>query len=83
MLGTAATASYPQNLIYHKNAITFATADLILPRGVDMAARANHNGISLRVLRDYDPINDQMIGRIDVLYGYKVIRPEMAVRLWG
>ncbi len=82
MLGTAATA-YPQNLIYHKNAITFATADLILPRGVDMAARAQHNGISLRVLRDYDPINDQMIGRIDVLYGFKVIRPEMTVRLWG
>ncbi len=82
MMGSAAT-QYPQNLIYHKNAITFATADLILPRGVDMAARAQHNGISLRVLRDYDPINDQMIGRIDVLYGYKVIRPEMAVRLWG
>lgn len=82
MLGTAST-QYPQNLVYHKNAITFATADLILPKGVDMASRQVHNGISLRIIRDYDPINDRMICRLDVLYGYKVIRPEMACRMWG
>lgn len=79
----AASGQYAQNLIYHKDAIAFATADLILPRGVDMASRANHNGISLRIVRDYDINNDRMPCRIDVLYGYSVIRPEMAVRLWG
>jgi len=82
MLGSAATA-YPQNLVYHKDAITFATADLLLPQGVDMAARAVHNGISMRVVRQYDINNDRMPCRIDVLYGYSVIRPQMAVRLWG
>jgi len=81
-LGTASTA-YPQNLIYHKDAITFATADLLLPQGVDMAARAVHNGISLRVVRQYDINNDRMPCRIDVLYGYSTIRPQMACRLWG
>jgi hypothetical protein len=81
-IGTASTA-YPQNLIYHKDAITFATADLLLPQGVDMAARAVHNGISLRVVRQYDINNDRLPCRIDVLYGYSVIRPQMACRLWG
>jgi len=81
-LGTASTA-YPQNLVYHKDAITFATADLLLPQGVDMAARAVHNGISLRVVRQYDINNDRLPCRIDVLYGFSTIRPQMACRLWG
>lgn len=81
-VGTASTV-YPQNLVYNKNAITFATADLLLPQGVDMASRAVHNGISMRVVRQYDINNDRMPCRIDVLYGYKVIRPEMATRLIG
>ena len=81
-VGTASTA-YPQNMIYHKDAITFATADLVMPQGVDMAARANHNGISMRVVRAYDINNDRMPCRIDVLYGFSTIRPPMACRLWG
>lgn len=81
-MGTASTA-YAQNLIYHKDAITFATADLLLPQGVDMASRQVHNGISLRIVRQYDINNDRMPCRIDVLYGYSAIRPQMACRLWG
>jgi hypothetical protein len=81
-VGTASTA-YAQNLVYHKDAITFATADLLLPSGVDMAARAVHNGISLRVIRQYDINNDRMPCRIDVLYGFSTIRPQMACRIWG
>ncbi len=79
----AASTQYPQNLVYHKDAIAFATADLLLPQGVDMASRQVHNGISLRVVRQYDINNDRLPCRIDVLYGYSVIRPQMAVRLWG
>lgn len=82
MLGTAAS-SYAQNLIYHKDAITLATADLLMPQGVDMASRQVHNGISLRIVRQYDINNDRLPCRIDVLYGYSTIRPEMACRLWG
>lgn len=81
-VGTAST-QYPQNLVYHKDAITFATADLLLPQGVDMAARAVHNGISLRIVRQYDINNDRMPCRIDVLYGFSTIRPQMACRIWG
>jgi hypothetical protein len=82
MLGSALT-QYAQNLVYQKDAITFATADLLLPQGVDMASRQVHNGISLRVVRQYDINNDRMPCRIDVLYGYSTIRPAAAVRMWG
>ena len=79
----AANTTYPQNLIYQKNAITLGTADLLLPQGVDMASRQVHNGISMRIVRQYDINNDRMPCRIDVLYGYSVIRAPMAVRMWG
>ena len=81
-LGASGT-QYAQNLVYHKDAISFATADLMMPQGVDMASRQVHNGISMRIVRQYDINNDRMPCRIDVLYGYGVIRPEMAVRMWG
>ena len=81
-LGTASTP-YPQNIAYHKDAFTLATADLILPQGVDMASRANHNGISMRIVRQYDINNDRMPCRVDVLYGYAAIRPQLACRVWG
>lgn len=82
VLGAAST-NYPQNLVYQKDAITFATADLLMPQGVDMASRQVHNGISLRIVRQYDINNDRMPCRIDVLYGYSVIRAPMAARIWG
>ena len=79
----AASTQYPQNLVYHKDAIAFATADLLMPQGVDMASRQVHNGISMRVVRQYDINNDRLPCRVDVLYGYSTIRPQMGVRLWG
>lgn len=79
----AASTQYAQNLVYHRDAITFATADLLLPQGVDMASRQVHNGISMRVVRQYDINNDRLPCRIDVLYGYSTIRPQMACRIWG
>jgi hypothetical protein len=82
MLGSA-NSQYAQNLVYHKDAITFATADLLLPQGVDMASRQVHNGISLRVVRQYDINNDRLPCRIDVLYGFSAIRPQMACRIFG
>jgi len=82
MLGSAST-QYAQNLVYHKDAITLATADLLMPQGVDMASRQVHNGISMRIVRQYDINNDRLPCRIDVLYGFSTIRPQMACRIWG
>jgi hypothetical protein len=77
----AVSTAYQQNIAYHKDAFCFATADLILPKGVDFAAREVMDGISLRVVQAYDIQNDLMPCRIDVLYGYKAIRPQLACRI--
>jgi len=69
------------SLLYHQDAFTFATADLIMPNGVDFARREVQDGISLRIVRAYDINNDNLPCRIDVLYGYKELRPEWATRL--
>ena len=79
-LGTA-SATTQQTITYHKDTFTFATADLILPDGVHFASRKVQDGISLRVVRQYDINNDQLPCRIDVLYGYKTIRPQIACRV--
>ncbi|MCA3247056.1 MAG: hypothetical protein ING29_11345 [Azospirillum sp.] len=76
-----ASAVYRPSLAFHKDAFTFATADLVLPKGVDMAARKVMDGISMRMVRQYDINNDRFPVRFDVLYGYRTIRPELACRI--
>lgn len=80
--GTQAVGE-PQNLAYHKDAFTLVTADLEMPRNVDFAAREVFDGVSMRVWRGNDIVNDKFPCRIDVLFGYKTIRPEWACRLVG
>jgi hypothetical protein len=76
-----AAADYRISLGFHKDAFAFATADLEMPRGVHFAAREVYDGISMRIVRQYDINNDNIPCRLDVLYGYKTIRPELACRL--
>ena len=73
----------PQGLAFHKDFITLAMVDLMIPRGVHMAKRATSAKLNLgiRVIQFYDGRFDKMITRLDVLYGWKVLRPEMAVRI--
>lgn len=78
--GTASTA-VGTSLLYQKEAFAFATADLVMPKGVDFAAREVMDGISMRIVRQYAISTDTMPCRLDVLYGYKTIRPSLAVRL--
>lgn len=78
----AASAVYAQNLAYHKNAFTFVTADLYKDSGARMSS-ANIEGIAMRLWRGNDIVNDKFPMRLDVLYGYKTLRPEWAVRVRG
>lgn len=80
-LGGGNAATLDNSMVYHKNAFTFATADLVMPQGVDFAAREVMDGIAIRVVRAYDINNDAFPCRLDVLYGYKTLRPEMACRI--
>ena len=78
--GTAGTA-YGQSLLFHEDAFTFATADLVMPRGVDWAAREVYDGVSMRIVRQYDINADRFPTRIDIVYGFKTLRPQLACRL--
>ena len=77
--GTASTA-VQTGLAFQKGAFAIAFADLIMPKGVDFAAREVLDGISLRIVRAYDINNDVFPCRIDVLYGYKTLRAQLAAR---
>jgi hypothetical protein len=80
IVGTASTA-YGQSLMYHKDAFAFATADLVMPSGVDFAKREVYDGISMRIVRQYDINADRFPTRLDVLYGYKTLRAPLATRV--
>jgi hypothetical protein len=77
------TASTPAglSLAFHPDAFTFATADLVMPGGVDMASRVVKDGISMRAVRQYSISDDTMPIRIDVLWGAVAMRPQLACRL--
>lgn len=80
-VAAGASETMDQSMVFHKDAFTFATADLVMPQGVDFAAREVMDGISLRIVRQYAISTDTFPCRIDVLYGYKAIRPQLACRI--
>lgn len=73
-----ASAQYTKNFAYAPEAVTLATADLEMPKNVHEAARESFDGVSMRMVTDYFIGTDQLITRLDVLYGYLWIRPEWA-----
>lgn len=76
-----ASAVYRPSLAYQKDAFTFATADLVMPDGVDWKARETFDGISMRMVRQYNISDDTFPCRLDVLYGYKTLRAQLAARI--
>jgi len=73
----------PQNIILHRNCETLACADLELPAGVVFAGRASDRelGLSIRVVRQYTINNDSIPCRLDVLYGWAMLYPELGCRV--
>jgi hypothetical protein len=82
LTGVTASTAYGQNLMFHRDAFVFATADLedVSQYGA-WGAREVYDGISMRIARQYDIANDLVPTRIDVLYGYVAVYPELANRL--
>jgi len=81
-LGTT-SRTIPQGLMYHRDAFTFATAALPMMADAASCSVRTFDGLSLRVWRASDIRNDEMLTRIDILYGYKPIRTDWACRLVG
>lgn len=79
----AASTSYAQSLMYHKEAFQFITADLPLMDDAHKCTRRVQDGLSLRVWQASDIRNDEMLMRIDLLYGFAALRPAWACRMIG
>lgn len=81
-VGTA-SATGDVGLGFHPDAFALVMADLDMPQGVWAAERVRSKelGISIRFVKAYDIFSDQSPARMDILYGWKTIRPELAVRI--
>lgn len=79
-VGSAST-SYRHNLMYHQDAFTFVTADLPLMDDAHKCVRKTMDGLSLRVWMASDIRNDELLMRLDILYGFKSLRPQWACRI--
>lgn len=77
----AASTGYEQGLLFQENAFTFATADLELPEAAGFKSRQTYDGLSLRLVGDYNIIDDESLYRIDILYGFGALRSEHASRV--
>lgn len=80
-VGAGASETLVQSLAFHEDAFAFVTADLPLPEGTDWAAREVIDGISVSIVRDFVITDRSFPCRIDVLYGYKTVRPQLACRV--
>jgi hypothetical protein len=79
----SASASYVQGLMYHKEAFQFITADLPIMDDAHKCVRRVQDGLSVRVWMASDIRNDELLMRLDILYGMAALRPEWACRLIG
>jgi hypothetical protein len=79
----AASTSYAQPLMYHKEAFQFVTADLPLMEDALKCTRRVKDGLSLRCWMASDIRNDELLMRIDILYGMAALRPAWACRMIG
>ena len=82
VVGSAST-QYPQNMVFCKDAFTFATANLEMPGDVTFKSQQSMDGINMRILRQYDINNAAYPCRIDVFWGGVAQRAELAARVWG
>jgi hypothetical protein len=79
----AASGSYRQNMVFHKNCMALACVPMELPSGANNPARESYKGFSVRVIPIYDGINDVSKWRLDLLYGRRLIDPRVITRLSG
>lgn len=73
----------PQSLAFHKNAFALVTVPLEMPESAGFKAQENYNGVSIRVIKDFNILTDNEVIRLDVLYGIKTLYSDLAVRLMG
>lgn len=82
----AANSVTPVGLAFHESAFTFASVDLqdVSNFGA-WGARVSDDqlGVSMRVARQYNISADTIPMRVDILYGWLAVRPQLACRIVG
>jgi hypothetical protein len=80
---THAGLQTPQGLLFTEDAFALVMADLPLPGGLWVSERISNKAlaISVRFLKTYNIDTDQSPARIDLLYGWAAVRPELAARI--
>lgn len=80
-LWSAASANFGQNLQFHPDAFTAVFADLEdVSKYGSWGSRQTMDGISMRTARQYVLTDDSFPCRIDVLWGFAPLYPELAVK---
>jgi P22 coat protein - gene protein 5 len=80
-VGAGASELLNGSLAFYRDAFTFVTADLPMPKGTDMAASSTYDGITVSLVRDFDIATRDFKTRLDILYGFAALRPQLACRI--
>lgn len=80
----AASTSYGCNVGFHEDAFTLAMVPMATPPSGTGARveQISHNGYTIKVTDFYDGTNDNVITRLDVLFGWAATYPELAVKYY-
>lgn len=80
-VGAGASELLNGSLAFYRDAFAFVTADLPLPKGTDMAATSTYDGVTVSLVRDFDIATRDFKTRLDILYGFAALRPQLACRI--
>ncbi len=69
-----------QNVVWVQDAVACAIVPLRQPLGGVASSTESHEGISVQVVMDFDIKQDENLMRFDVMYGIKIVAPDMIVR---
>ena len=80
----AASTSYGCNVGFHEDAFTLAMVPMATPPDGTGARveQISHNGYTIKVTDFYDGTNDNVVTRLDVLFGWAATYPELAVKYY-
>lgn len=79
-VGTASTA-YRHNLMYHRDAYSFVMADMPIMDDAHKCVVKRNEGFSIRVWMASDIRNDELLCRLDTLWGFQTFRPAWSCRI--
>ena len=83
--GTLATTTSKQSMLFHPETFAVVSADLDMPTAGCRSTRKSSkaDGISIRMVEQYQIGTDQNPTRLDILFGDATIQPRGACRIFG